>query len=152
MDAGTWFEPAWLSLIGTFLLVLVGTAVAVAATLVRRPPDRRMTRWPSRCRTGGADRTGRRPRPDQRLSRNPAVTLGLAVIAANASIDGNRGAEWLAGEVDRMLVEAEHVDAVEDRAAVRGQLLGAGDRVPAGLADPQDRRARIRAAARVRRR
>jgi len=49
--------------------------------------------------------------------------------------------------VARMLVEAEQVDAVEDRAAGRGQL-SEGDRVPGGLADPQDRRARIRAAAR----
>lgn len=47
-----------------------------------------------------------------------------------------------------MLIEAEQVDAVEDRAAARRQLSGEGDRLPAGLADPQDRRSRIRAAAR----
>lgn len=44
-----------------------------------------------------------------------------------------------------MLTDAEQVDAVEDRAAGLGQL-SEGDRVPSGLADPQDRRARIRAA------
>jgi hypothetical protein len=47
-----------------------------------------------------------------------------------------------------MLIEAEQVDAVENRAAGLGELPGDGDRVPVGLTDPQDRRARIRAAAR----
>ncbi len=81
------------------------------------------------------------------LARFGTVAIDGTKIAANASIDANRGADWLAQEVDRMLVEAEQVDAVEDHAAGLGQLSGEGDRVPSGLADPQDRRARIRAAA-----
>ena len=81
------------------------------------------------------------------LARFGTVAIDGTKIAANASIDANRGAEWLAEEVDRMLIEAQQVDAVEDRAAGLGQLSGEGDRVPSGLADPQDRRARIRAAA-----
>lgn len=81
------------------------------------------------------------------LARFGTVAIDGTKIAANASIDANRGADWLAQEVDRMLIEAEQVDAVEDRAAGLGQLPGDGDRVPVGLADPQDRRARIRAAA-----
>jgi transposase len=82
------------------------------------------------------------------LARFGTVAIDGTKIAANASIDANRGAEWLAAQVDRMLVEAEQVDAVEDHAARRGQLAGEGDRMPAGLADPQDRQARVRAAAR----
>ena len=81
------------------------------------------------------------------LARFGTVAIDGTKIAANASIDANRGPEWLAQEVTRMVAEAEQVDAVEDRAAQRGQQSGEGDRVPAGLADPQDRRARIRAAA-----
>lgn len=80
------------------------------------------------------------------LARFGTVAIDGTKIAADASIDANRGAEWLAEEVDRMLIEAEQVDAVEDRAAQRGQQPGEGDRMPAGLANAQDRRARIRAA------
>lgn len=75
------------------------------------------------------------------------IAIDGTKISANASIDANRGKEWLAQEVDRMVTEAEQVDAVEDRADGCGQLAGQGDRVPAGLANPHDRRARIRAAA-----
>jgi transposase len=81
------------------------------------------------------------------LARFGTVAIDGTKIAANASIDANRGAEWLAQQVDRMVAEAEQVDAAEDRAAQRGQREGQGDRVPAGLANPADRRARIRAAA-----
>jgi transposase len=81
------------------------------------------------------------------LARFGTVAIDGTKIAANASMDANRGRDWLAEEVDRMLIEADHVDAVEDRAAGRGQLTGEGDRVPATLASPQDRLARIRAAA-----
>jgi transposase len=80
------------------------------------------------------------------LARFGTVAIDGTKIAANASIDANRGAEWLAGEVDRMLIEADHVDAVEDRAGERGHQAGEGDRVPAGLVDRQDRQARILAA------
>jgi DDE family transposase/transposase-like protein DUF772 len=81
------------------------------------------------------------------LARFGTVAIDGTKIAANASIDANRGAEWLAQEVNRIVVEAEQVDAVEDHAAERGQHSGEGDRVPAALADPTDRRARIWAAA-----
>jgi transposase len=81
------------------------------------------------------------------LARFGTVAIDGTKIAANASIDANRGADWLAQEADRILVEAGQVDAAEDRAAGLGQPSGEGDRMPLGLADPQDRRARIRAAA-----
>ena len=66
---------------------------------------------------------------------------------ANASIDANRSQEWLALEVNRMVTDAEQVDAQEDVLSAQGHLPAEGERLPATLADGKDRRARIRAAA-----
>ena len=71
-----------------------------------------------------------------RLAKFGTVAIDGTKIAANASIDANWGQEWLAQEVDRMVTEAEQVDAMEDRACGCGQQAGEDDRVPAGLANP----------------
>jgi len=81
------------------------------------------------------------------LAKFGTIAIDGTKISANASIDANRGQEWLAQEVDRMVTEAEQVDAMEDRADGCGQPAAEGDRMPAGLANAHDRRARIRAAA-----
>jgi transposase len=84
------------------------------------------------------------------LVRFGTVAIDGTKIAANASIDANRGQEWLEREVEAMVADAERVDAVEDAAGTgRGAVQEAdGDRVPSGLRDRSHRVERIRAAAR----
>jgi transposase len=81
------------------------------------------------------------------LARFGTVAIDGTKIAANASIDANRGQEWLALEVDRMVTDAEQVDAQEDVLSAQGHLPAEGERLPATLTDGKGRRARIRAAA-----
>jgi len=81
------------------------------------------------------------------LARFGTVAIDGTKIAANASIDANRGQEWLALEVNRMVTDAEQVDAQEDLLSAQGHLPAEGERLPATLTDGQGRRARIRAAA-----
>ena len=81
------------------------------------------------------------------LARFGTVAIDGTKIAANASIDANRGQEWLALEVDRMVTDAEQVDAQEDALSAQGHLPAEGERLPATLTDGKGRRARIRAAA-----
>ena len=81
------------------------------------------------------------------LARFGTVAIDGTKIAANASIDANRSQEWLALEVNRMVTDAEQVDAQEDVLSAQGHLPAEGERLPATLADGKDRRARIRAAA-----
>lgn len=75
------------------------------------------------------------------LARFGTVAIDGTKIAANASIDANRGRQWLAQQVAQMVTEAEQVDAVEDADAA----AGLNDRVPGG--DRTGRRERVRAAA-----
>jgi transposase len=74
------------------------------------------------------------------LARFGTVAIDGTKIAANASIDANRGGDWLAQQVAAMVTDAEQVDAAEDDAAA-----AVSDRVP-GLGG-SGRRERIRAAA-----
>lgn len=73
------------------------------------------------------------------------VAIDGTKIAANASIDANRGHEWLSKQVTRMVAEAEQTDATENiRAAQRAH--DDSDRVPAPLMDQSSRARRIRQA------
>jgi len=80
------------------------------------------------------------------LARFDAVAIDGTKIAANASIDANRGRAWFERHAAELIAHAEATDRVEDAAAAQeGQ--GCPDRVPAGLADRTSRGERIRAAA-----
>jgi transposase len=79
------------------------------------------------------------------LVRFGTVAIDGTKIAANASIDANRGQEWLERQVGQMVAEAGRLDAAEDTAAAGG---GAdGDRLPGQLRDRSARAERIRQAA-----
>ncbi len=71
------------------------------------------------------------------------VAIDGTKICANASIDANRGGDWLAEQVSAMVAEAEHADAAE----AHGRERVDGDRVPAGLGERCGRLQRIRQAA-----
>jgi transposase len=79
------------------------------------------------------------------LARFGTVAIDGTKIAANASIDANRGRAWFAEQATAMLAEAEHVDSVEDTRAALGYD---GDRIPAELVDRSHRVDRTREAAR----
>jgi len=79
------------------------------------------------------------------LARFGTVVIDGTKIAANASLDANRGQEWLERQVAEMIQDAEQTDAGED-AAARGSD-GPEDRVPAPLGDRTGRTRRIREAA-----
>ena len=76
------------------------------------------------------------------LGRFGTVAVDGFKVAANASIDANRGEGWLREQARRMVAEAAAVDAAED--AEFGDARG--DELPAELSDPKTRRAKIRAA------
>lgn len=81
------------------------------------------------------------------LGRCGTIAIDGTKIAANASIDANRGPEWFARQQCAHIVsEAERVDAADDQAAA-GEGADPPDRVPARLTDRTHRRERIRAAA-----
>jgi transposase len=80
------------------------------------------------------------------LVRFGTVAIDGTKIAANASIDANRGREWLDRQVSQMVADAERTDAAED-AADGGGGTG-GDRLPGQLRDRGARAERIRQAAR----
>ena len=67
------------------------------------------------------------------LARFGTVAIDGTKIAANASIDANRGQEWLALEVNRMVTDAEQVDAQEDLLSAHGHLPVEGERLPRPL-------------------
>jgi transposase len=71
------------------------------------------------------------------------VAIDGTKIAANASLDANRGAEWLRAEVEAIVAEAAATDAAED--AAHGPARG--DEMPEELRTPGPRAARIAAAA-----
>jgi len=79
------------------------------------------------------------------MARFGTVAIDGTKIPANASIDANRGHEWLQQQVRDMVADAKAVDAVED--ASSGSDDGPDDRVPTVLADQSNRRQRIRVAA-----
>ena len=79
------------------------------------------------------------------LARFGTVAIDGTKIPANASIDANRGQQWLQQQVRDMVADAKAVDAVEDGAS--GPDDGPDDRVPTVLADQSNRRERIRVAA-----
>ena len=83
------------------------------------------------------------------LGRLGLVALDGTKVAANASPKADRDAAWLDAEIARMLGEARATDAAEDAAegAGRGPDDPAGG-LPASLADPRSRLARLREARR----
>src|SRR3954454_11569437 len=78
------------------------------------------------------------------LGRFGTVAIDGTQIAANASIDANRGKDWFARHVADMLVEADRTAQAEDSAAHAGQDIDRPDRVPTTLSDRAARRERIR--------
>lgn len=79
------------------------------------------------------------------LGRFGTVAIDGTKIAANASIDANRGRAWFDRQVEAMVTESENTDREEDADTFE---VGAGmDRVPAGLGDRTRRAERIRQAA-----
>jgi transposase len=67
------------------------------------------------------------------------VAIDGTKLAGNASLDANRGYPAIRAEVERMLAEGAAIDAAED--ALYGDARG--DELPAELADPARRRARL---------
>ena len=78
------------------------------------------------------------------LARFGTVAIDGTKIAANASIDANRGQEWLDVQVD-VVAEADSLDAAEDG----GREGGAPVTAPGQLRDRTRRAERIAAAAEV---
>ena len=81
------------------------------------------------------------------LARFGTVAVDGTKIAANASIDANRGRAWFAEQARSMITEAERADAIDNACADRDENLD-GDRIPPGLVDRSHRTERIREAAR----
>jgi hypothetical protein len=71
------------------------------------------------------------------LGRFGTVAIDGTKIAANASIDANRGKDWFDRRVTGMVAESEDTDQAEDMTA-RGAGDVGSDRVPAGLGDALD--------------
>jgi hypothetical protein len=84
---------------------------------------------------------------DAGLGRFGTVAIDGTKIAANASIDANRGKEWFDQRVAGMVADSEDTDRAEDTTA-RGAHDAGPDRVPAGLGDRSRRAERIHQAAR----
>ncbi|WP_205623009.1 transposase [Sciscionella marina] len=81
------------------------------------------------------------------LGRFGTVAIDGTKIAANASVDANRGQEWLARRAVGIVAEAEGRDAVEDAAAAQTGKDDRSDRVGVKVGDRTRRAERIRAAA-----
>ena len=79
------------------------------------------------------------------LGRLGLVALDGTRLAADASMGANRTAAALDAEIRHILAEAAEIDAAED--ATHGPERR-GDELPAGLADPRSRLARLREARR----
>lgn len=85
------------------------------------------------------------------LARLGTVAIDGTKIPANASIDADRGQDWLEAQVRQIVTEAHRLDAAEDvvsaaDASDDGDDTG-GERVPARLRDRSHRTKRIRQAA-----
>jgi hypothetical protein len=74
------------------------------------------------------------------MVRAATIAVDGTKVAASASLGANRSADRLRAEAERILAEAAEVDAAED--AQFGEARG--DELPAELADPATRAARIR--------
>jgi len=74
------------------------------------------------------------------MGRLATVAIDGTKIAANASIDASHGADWYAEQAQRITAEAAAADAAED---AEFGVDRCGDEVPAELADPRSRKARI---------
>jgi transposase len=81
------------------------------------------------------------------LGRFGTVAIDGTKIAANASIDANRGKEWFDRQAAGVVADAEDTDGAEDAAAAREGDDAGLDRVPASLGDRTRRAERIRQAA-----
>ncbi|QCY34592.1 IS256 family transposase [Kocuria rosea] len=81
------------------------------------------------------------------LGRFGTVAIDGTKIAANASIDANRGQDWFDRHVAGVVAEAEAADRAEDAAAGDGDGDERPDRVPAALGDRTRRQERIQQAA-----
>jgi transposase len=79
------------------------------------------------------------------LARFGTVAIDGTKIPANASIDANRGHDWLKQQVRDMVADAKAVDAAED--CLPGSNGGPTDRTPVWAASGSARRERIAAAA-----
>ncbi len=79
------------------------------------------------------------------LARFGTVAIDGTKIAANASMDANRGQDWLEAQVAEMIDDAEKTDRLEDAAPGNGSA--SLERVPGPLGDRTDRARRIREAA-----
>ncbi|GGM87312.1 hypothetical protein GCM10007977_106580 [Dactylosporangium sucinum] len=86
------------------------------------------------------------------LARLGTVAIDGTKIPANASIDANRGEEWLQAPVRLIVTEARQEDAAEQAACAAAGSPGGddvdGERLPARLRDRSHRAERIRQAAR----
>src|ERR671914_177596 len=78
------------------------------------------------------------------MVRGGTVALDGTKLRANAGLSANRGYAKIRREVERMLAEADAVDAAEDERFGDAR----GDELPAELADPVTRRARLERAKR----
>jgi transposase len=78
------------------------------------------------------------------MVRVGTVAVDGTKIAANAGLSANRTYEKIRQEVERILAEADEVDAAEDEQFGDAR----GDELPAELADPVTRRARLERAKR----
>lgn len=81
------------------------------------------------------------------LGRLGTVAIDGTKIAANASIDANRGKDWFDREVADMVAEAGRVDDAEDASSRSGDGEDRSDRVPSRMGDRTRRNERIRQAA-----
>jgi hypothetical protein len=81
------------------------------------------------------------------MARFGTVAIDGTKVAANASIDANRGQAWFAEQAATMIVEAEHADVIDNARADQDENLD-GDRIPPELVDRSHRTERIREAAR----
>jgi transposase len=73
------------------------------------------------------------------LVRVGTVAVDGTKLAANAGLSANRGYEKIREQVDRILAEADAIDAAEDERFGDAR----GDELPAELADPVTRRERL---------
>jgi transposase len=84
------------------------------------------------------------------LARLGTVAIDGTKIPANASIDANRGQEWLQAQVGQIVAEAQRLDAAEDIESAAGSSDDGddgGEKVPPRLRDRSHRTQRIRQAA-----
>jgi transposase len=81
------------------------------------------------------------------LARFGTVAIDGTKIAANASIDANRGQTWFAEQAATMIAEAEQADAIDNARTDQDENFD-GDRMPPGLVDRSRRTERIREASR----